>query len=185
MRRSLRLPVTVAAVLVALATGGTGYAAFTAAVSVNGTATSGTLGPLYWAEPSSHGYGSYDACASSLSSTQTPDDTLHLAATNLAPGDFCGYAADLYNPGSLAATVTETITSATGGLCGDLVFSDNGFTPGVTVGSGGQTGGTSFSVSAGGSVTWGGTIYLPSDVGDSGNGATCQFTVAVTGTAGT
>ena len=184
MRRSLRFPAAVAAILVAFATAGTGYAAFTASVSVNGTATSGTLGPFYWAAPSAHGFGSYDTCSSSLYTDHSPDDTLNLSAKNLAPGDLCGYAADLYNPGSLPATVTETITSASGALCADLTFSDNGFTPGVTIGSGGQTGATSFSVSAGGFVTWGGTIYLPSGAGDSGNGAPCQFTVAVTGSAG-
>ena len=133
--RSSRLLASVAAVIAVLAMAGVGLSAFSSYDRVDGTAAAGTLGPFSWASPSAHGYGSYDTCSVLLGTQTSPGDTLGLMATNLAPGDFCGYSAELTNHGSLPGTVAETITSASGALCASLVFSDNGFTPGVTIGA--------------------------------------------------
>lgn len=166
-------------------TAGTGYAAFTASAFIGGTAQAGTLGPLTWGPPTAHGYGSYDSCTVSIQPGAPTNGVLDLYANNLAPGDFCGYSATLSNAGNLPATVTETITSASGGLCAVLIYSDNGFTPGVTIGAGGQTGGTSFVVPASGDISWGGTILLPSDASGVYGGQSCDFEVTLTGSAGT
>lgn len=185
MVRRTRIPAGALALLTVLLVAGTGFAAFTTTVSVQGSASAGTLGPFYWgATPTSNGFGTYSACSDSTSTTHSSDDTLNVVATNLAPGDLCGYSADLYNPGSLPAYVNETLSSTSGSLCAELDFSSNGFTPGVTIGAGGQTGSTNYLVPANGHIPWGGTIYLPSTADDSVMGGTCTFTVSVTGSAG-
>lgn len=128
--------------------------------------------------------GSYSSCTVNIHA-ESEDGILNLYANNLVPADFCGHAKSLINAGSLLATVIETITSAEGGLCAGLIYSDNRSTPGETIDSGGQTGGTSFGISAGGDISWGGTILLPSGAGGSYTGQSCAFEVALTGSAGT
>ncbi len=183
---ALRTPTALLAVIVAgLAVAGVGFAAFSANAYVNGTATAGTFGPFSWSLASSHGYGTYDHCGVSITETNAPADTIELTASNLAPGDFCGYSADLSNAGSLPGTISESLSASGGGLCGELIYSDNGFTPGVTIGSGGETGGTSYPIPGEGTISWGGTLLLPSGAGNAGEGGTCTFSVTVTGVAGT
>lgn len=179
-----RVPLIAIAILAVAVCAGTGYAAFTASAYVNGTATAGTLGPLTWGSYSAHGYGVDIVCSDSTGETSLPLDTLYLTASNLVPGTFCGYAADIANHGSLPATVTEQITSASGGLCGALIYSDNAFTSGVPITSG-AVGSLSFVVPGEGSLAWGATLYFPSPPPPGSlSGATCSFMVTLTGSAG-
>lgn len=151
---------------------------------MNGTATAGTLGPITWGSSSAHGFGSGIVCSTSVGKTVLPLDTLYLTASNLVPGNFCGYSAFLQNGGNLPATVTEQITSASGGLCGALIYSDNAFTSGVPITSG-ATGSLSYLIPAEGSFPWGATLYFESPPPPgSFSGTTCSFTVTLTGSAG-
>jgi len=179
-----RVPAVAIAVLAIVAASGTGYAAFTASAYIGGEAAAGTLGPLTWGSYAAYGYGNDLTCSASTGATVLPLDTLDLVASNLVPGELCGYAADVDNHGSLPALVTERITSASGGLCSQLVFSDLGFTPGAPI-SLGATGSNSWSISGDSSVPWGGSIYLPSSASGAYVGLSCDFTVTLTGTAGT
>jgi hypothetical protein len=172
-------------VVAVLLTAGTGFAAFTAQAFVNGNATAGTLGPLVWNPgPTSSGFGG-GACSVVRGETTLPDDTLFITAGNLAPGASCTYGDALTNEGSLPATVSGTITSATGTLCTALYYGDTFFSTSIPIGAGGQTGPTTVGIGAHAEINWAGTITLPSDTSSAYLGDTCDFTVTVTATAGT
>jgi hypothetical protein len=172
-------------VLAVVAIAGTGFAAFTSTAYVNGSAVAGTLGPMIWGpDPAYGGFQPNDVCDASVGTTHITSDTLFLTASNFLPGDICSYGDNLNNLGSLPATVSEQITSASGSLCTYLAFGDNFFSPAVTIGSGGQTSGLTHTIPAGSYIQWAGFIHLlpstPPSVGGS-----CAFTVTLTGTAGT
>ena len=184
----MRFPRWVAAALIGvtiLAAGGTGFAAFTTSAFVNGSASAGTLGPLTWGDsPVSSWSASNDVCSASVGTTDSSGDTLILSATNLAPGDYCGFADTLYNAGSLPAAATESITSASGGLCSQVQFGDVFFSPSVTIGAGGQTGAQSKTLPADSAIIWEGTIAFSSSASNAFEDSSCSFQATLTGTAG-
>lgn len=169
-----------------LVTVGTGFAAFTANAYVNGSARAGTLGPLTWGpSPAYGGFAPNDVCTADVGATNAPSDTLFLTADNLAPGDICSFGDSLSNGGSLPATVSEKITSASGGLCAVLFFGDNFFNPSVLIGPGGQTSTLTHVVPAGSFIQWEGFIHFSHSAGNAYQGLSCHFVVTLTGTAGT
>lgn len=177
---------TAALVAVALlATAGTGFAAFTSVAYLDGSTTAGTLGPLIWGSSPTHSASASSVdCGATLGTTSVAGDTLLLTATNLAPGEECTFEDTINNMGSLPATATEQVTSASGTLCAVLEFQDNFFSPATAIGSGGQTGATINTVAPGPTFVWGGDIGLPMDVDNSYQDTSCSFTITLTGTAG-
>lgn len=174
--------------LAILVTAGTGFAAFSSSAYVNGSASAGSLGPLVWgASPTNSLSAPGITCADSVTTTSTTDDTLLLSAGNLAPGEECTYADTLSNLGTLPATATEQVTSASGALCAVLIFQDNFFSPPTTIGTGGQTGTTTNTISPtpGPVLVWGGDIRLSATAGNVYSLTTCTFLITLTGTAGT
>ena len=185
MRRT-RAAMTGLVTLAALLAVGTGFAAFTSSAYIQGTGAAGTLGPLVWGpSPAYGGFATNDICAADRGTTSSAGDTLFLTAGNLAPGDICSYGDSLNNLGSLPATVSERITSASGGLCAVLAFGDNFFSPSVVIGAGGQTSALTHVVPAGSYIQWAGFIHLLPTAGSGHLGQTCSFQVTLTGTAGT
>lgn len=184
--RHTKVALAALAVLAVCFTAGTGFAAFTSSAYVNGQGQAGTEGPLVWgSEPAFGGYAANDVCNAVRTTTNSPGDTLVLTAGNLAPGDLCSYGDSLKNLGSLPAHAHEKVTSATGGLCAVLTFGDNFFSPSIVVGSGGQTGAVTHTLSAGGHIQWAGFIELASGAGNAYQGSSCTFVVTVTGSVGT
>ncbi len=177
----------VVAVIVVLATVGVGYAAFSTAAYLQGSSSAGTLGPLVWGNgPTSTGYAVNDVCSAVVGTTTSTGDTLIVAAGELLPGDYCTYGDTLtLDGGSLPATLTAEVTTATGGLCPVLHYADSFFTYSIAIGSGGQTGNTWHQLEPGHSMNWAGTVSLPSTVGNSYQGLSCSFTVTLVGTVGT
>jgi hypothetical protein len=167
-------------------TAGTGFAAFTGTAYLSGHAAAGTLGPLVWGpSPAYGGFAPNDVCTAVRTTTTLAGDTLDLTAGNLAPGDICAYGDSLSNGGSLPATTTEQISSASGGLCAVLTFGDNFFSPSVVIGSGGQTSSQPHTIPADGSIQWAGFLSLAPGAGIAYSGESCSFVVTVTGSAGT
>jgi len=183
--RLTRASTTGLVIVAVLLTAGTGFAAFTAQAYVNGNAAAGTLGPLVWNPgPTASGFGG-GTCTVVRGMTNAPDDTLLLTAGNLAPGASCTYGDALTNQGSLPAAVSETITYANGALCSVLFYGDTFFSSAIAIGEGGQTSTTPVpAIGAHAEMNWAGTITLPSGTPTSYMGDTCDFTVTVTGTAG-
>lgn len=101
-------------VAVVLAASGIGFAAFTSSAYINGSGTAGTF-YLYWSSPGASGSASYNICPVGVISTTTnTSDTLTISASNLAPGDYCTFTADLNDGGSLPGQVWDQITSVSG-----------------------------------------------------------------------
>ncbi|HTT44746.1 MAG TPA: hypothetical protein VMH38_01860 [Thermoplasmata archaeon] len=172
--------------LAALLAVGTGFAAFTTSAFVQGQGQAGTLGPLVWGpSPAYGGFAANDNCFADRGTTTSAGDTLYLTAGNLAPGDICSYGDNLNNLGSLPASVSEQVTSASGGLCSVLAFGDNFFSPSVVIGGGGQTSTLSHVVPAGSYIQWAGFIHLLPGASSRDQGLSCTFEVTLTGTAGT
>ncbi len=119
-----------------------------------------------------------------MGTTHITSDTLFLSASDFLPGDICSYGDNLNNLGSLPASVSEQITSASGPLCAYVAFGDNFFSPAITIGAGGQTSALMHTVPAGSYIQWAGFIHLLPSTPPS-VGGTCAFTVTLTGTAGT
>jgi hypothetical protein len=173
-----------------LAVTGIGFAAFTSGAFIGASGTAGTVGPLTWGSVVGTGKGgpgaSYVSCGYSIGTKVNTSDLLTITAGPLAPGDYCTFAATLYNAGSLPALPSEAIgaTSGSAAVCHYLEYSDNIFTPAVILNSGGQTGGPDPSSTIGGH----GSYYpwsialemIPSAPSVSG---TCTFQVTVTGVA--
>jgi hypothetical protein len=172
--------------LAILVCAGTGFAAFSSVAYLNGSTTAGTLGPLVWGSSPTHlASAANDVCGATTGNTVAAGDTLILSAGNLAPGDECTFEDSLNNMGTIPATATEQVTSASGGLCAVTVFQDNFFSPSTTIGSGGQTGATTNTVSPGPTFVWGGDIQLAVGTGDGYQDMSCMFMITLTGTAGT
>jgi len=112
-----------------LAASGLGFAAFTATATSTITGTGGTLS-MSWsnaATTSSAGTiydATYVTCTAAIGGSGSQ---LTVAAGNLAPGDWCDVTATLTNTGSVAATVTSTMTSS--GATGCFEFAQFSISP--------------------------------------------------------
>jgi hypothetical protein len=186
-----RLVLVMVAAVAIVAVGGIGYAAFTSTAYINGNIGAGTV-QLAWCNPDYASCAAYFGAVAPATSyetdpgvnncptpnvieTNTPEDTLVLSATNLAPGDYCTFTASLENTGNLPVSVTGTGPYNGAGSCGDLVYGDNinggdlGYTP------------SSPSISVGGSFGFQASLGLSSSA--STQSETCTFDVSFTGTA--
>jgi hypothetical protein len=172
--------------LAAIATAGTGFAAFTSSAFINASGEAGTVGPLVWGpSPAYGGFAPNDLCTASVGTTNHAGDTLYLTAGNLAPGDICSYGDTLHNLGSLPAATSERITSASGALCAVLAFGDNFFSPSIVIAGGGEPSTVPHTIAAGGDIQWAGFLHLLPSAGNAYGGQSCSFVVTVTGSAGT
>jgi hypothetical protein len=173
----------VVAVVAMFAVGGIGFAAFTSSAYINGSATAGTLGPLYWTHGDPTGSESFDHCSAVIGTTFNSSDTLNFGASNLAPGDYCSYQAHLHNAGSIPANVYAEVTSTSGSFCGYTTLYDTfaGWS------QPGETYGTSYgplTISAGGALFYQAQMGFIPPAGNEWQGQTCTFTVTFTATAG-
>jgi hypothetical protein len=99
---SKRWVLGIAAVIVALAVGGVGYAAYTSSVTVYGGGSSGNLALAF--DYGYDGSGTYAQCVvSGLSG-----NTVHVTASDLSPGDGCTVTLGVINNGTLPATSEST-----------------------------------------------------------------------------
>jgi hypothetical protein len=138
--------VGVLAVVAVLGAAGIGYAAFTSAAFVQGSAAAGTFGPITWGS-SGNVAPYYDpSCPSTLAltgpSVSSNGKVLYFAIGNMSPGDVCSVHAYLVNPGSLMGTLSEfqgcSVVTGPGGSCTQYTMTDN--IPGATIPANSQPG---------------------------------------------
>jgi len=170
----------IVAIVAVVAVGGIGFAAFTTSAYVQGSATAGTFGPLYWTHGDPTSTESFDQCSATIGTMFNTSDTLTLSAGNLAPGDFCGFQAHLHNAGTIPANVYAEITAATGNACGVTymydTFAPTGESLGVTT--------APQAIGAGGSLFYQASLGIGSDAGNWAQGQNCTFTVTFSATVG-
>jgi hypothetical protein len=163
------------------AVSGIAYATFTSSITINGTATAGTLN-LY-VQGASGGTGTYSSCSWS----NNEGSSITLTVSNLSPGDSCSATATIENSGSLPSTSeTSSLTSSSGPICTSS-GQTNCFEITDNMGLNSETGsgGTSSSpidANNANSFTYVVTVSMPA--GSTQQGISASFTITFTGSVG-
>jgi len=169
-----------------LALTGIGYATFTSAVTINGTASAGNLNLQFYSFTngvSSSGYGSCDWSANT-------GTTVTLTVSNLAPGDSCTAYSNIYDTGSLPTT---SMSATIGGPWSNICLSGSQLncfavydTYGINTPAGTLTSSTSGSplIQAGGASSVAYNVEVVYVSGSTTQSLSGSFTITITGSVG-
>jgi len=172
-----------------LALSGVGFAVYSASVTINGTASGGTLvlGTSSWASGTTTPTGA-GSCAWSDYVAGSPA-TITLTVTNMAPGDSCTASLHIDNLGTLPMTSeSTTFAGVTGYFCTSGGYTTNCFFVTDSLGLQsyvGSNGANGLTVSPGGSYPGGYWVTVTYASGSTVQSESASFTITFTGSVGT
>lgn len=181
-----RLLIAMVAAVAIVAVGGIGFAAFTSSVTVNGSATVGTITLEFASNPYGTGSSTPSGATCTVGSYVGTVTTISIAASNLEPGQYCTFSLTVTNAGSLPAISESSSFSATSGTyCSTsgqincIWVQDNLASP-INSETGTYTGsGTTTIPASGGTFTY--TIYTTLPSGSTDQTTSLGFTISLTG----
>ena len=164
-----------------LALTGVGYAAFTSSITVNGTASAGTLSIAFTTPANTAGYGTSTPSGVGSCSFSGTGASTTLTVSNMDPGDTCTADITVANTGSLPTSSEATSLSGAPEACVPTSTSPyNCFTISDNLGLNSYTGasGSGGAVASGGSFTYTVSVALPSTA--TTQGLSGSFTITLT-----
>jgi hypothetical protein len=170
----------IATIMVAIGVGGMAFATFSSSVTINGSATAGTLTLNFDGSYSSSSTPSGAVCT--ISETPT---VATITATTLQPGQYCTFNLEVKDVGTLPATSEKSaITPLSGSECTsggqiDCIWVQDGIGLNTETGAGGSD---STNIAAGGTYAY--TMYTTLPAGSTIQTTTFSFSVSLTGFVG-